>query len=133
MLVEIPTGDEFMDNIVAFWRPQEVLVAGQEYRFAYRLTWTRDQPDVGHLPAFCTKAAVGNITGQAIADMSSMWQLRPKMRLLTCRLAKAEKLQAPAYLCCRIRTSFELRSCFHPATSRLVKSVLVSGRQMDLH
>jgi glucans biosynthesis protein len=52
MLVEIPTGDEFMDNIVAFWRPQEVLVAGQEYRLAYRLTWTRDQPDVGHLPAF---------------------------------------------------------------------------------
>ncbi len=51
MLVEIPTGDEFMDNIVAFWRPQEVLAAGQEYSFAYGLTWTRDQPDVGHLPA----------------------------------------------------------------------------------
>ncbi|MDX8349421.1 glucan biosynthesis protein G [Cognatiyoonia sp. IB215446] len=50
MLVELPTGDEFMDNIVAFWRPQNALMAGQEYRFDYRLTWTRDQPDLGHLP-----------------------------------------------------------------------------------
>lgn len=41
MLVEIPTGDEFMDNIVAFWRPSEPLAAGSEHSFAYRLTWTR--------------------------------------------------------------------------------------------
>lgn len=41
VLVEIPTSDEFMDNIVAFWRPSEPLAAGSEHRFAYRLTWTR--------------------------------------------------------------------------------------------
>jgi glucans biosynthesis protein len=40
MLVEIPTGDEFMDNIVAFWRPAEPLRTGGEYRFDYRVTWT---------------------------------------------------------------------------------------------
>ncbi|MEO1454278.1 MAG: glucan biosynthesis protein, partial [Pseudomonadota bacterium] len=28
MLVEIPTGDEFMDNIVAFWRPEAPLAPG---------------------------------------------------------------------------------------------------------
>ena len=50
MLIELPTGDEFMDNIVAFWRPQEPLVAGREYRFDYRLTWTLDLPDLGDLP-----------------------------------------------------------------------------------
>ncbi|MEM9788290.1 MAG: glucan biosynthesis protein G [Pseudomonadota bacterium] len=50
ILVELPTRDEFMDNIVAFWRPQEALVAGQEYRFDYNLTWTLDQPDLGGLP-----------------------------------------------------------------------------------
>jgi len=49
MLVEIPTGDEFMDNIVAFWRPQTPLRAGQDYRFAYRLVWTRNDPDVNGL------------------------------------------------------------------------------------
>ncbi len=48
-LVEIPTGDEFMDNIVAFWRPQDALAPGNEYRFAYSLTWTRNSPDTGDL------------------------------------------------------------------------------------
>jgi glucans biosynthesis protein len=44
VLVEIPTGDEFMDNIVAFWRPARPLAAGVEYRFAYRLAWTDRAP-----------------------------------------------------------------------------------------
>lgn len=40
MLVEIPTADEFMDNIVAFWRPATPLRAGGDYRFTYDLSWT---------------------------------------------------------------------------------------------
>jgi glucans biosynthesis protein len=44
VLVEIPTGDEFMDNIVAFWRPAEPLAAGGEYRFTYSVAWTRAAP-----------------------------------------------------------------------------------------
>jgi glucans biosynthesis protein len=47
MLVEIPTGDEFMDNIVAFWRPEAPLAPGSEHRFAYSITWTRDDPASG--------------------------------------------------------------------------------------
>jgi glucans biosynthesis protein len=39
VLVEIPTADEYHDNIVAFWRPQQPLAAGREYRFRYRLHW----------------------------------------------------------------------------------------------
>lgn len=38
-LVEIPTGDEFLDNMVAFWRPAAPLRAGAEHRFAYRVRW----------------------------------------------------------------------------------------------
>jgi periplasmic glucans biosynthesis protein len=44
VLVEIPTGDEFMDNIVAFWRPEAPLAVGSEHRFDYALTWTLDAP-----------------------------------------------------------------------------------------
>lgn len=44
MLVEIPTADEFMDNVVAFWRPAAPLSAGAEYRFDYRLVWTLVPP-----------------------------------------------------------------------------------------
>lgn len=45
MLVEIPTGDEFLDNIVAFWRPAAALEPGREHRFAYQLTWTSEPPE----------------------------------------------------------------------------------------
>ena len=49
VLVELPTGDEFLDNIVCFWRPEAPLQPGQEYQFAYRLTWTRGSPDTKRL------------------------------------------------------------------------------------
>ncbi|WP_245840864.1 glucan biosynthesis protein [Puniceibacterium sediminis] len=39
-LIEIPTANEFMDNIVAFWRPEQPLEKGSEHRFDYDLVWT---------------------------------------------------------------------------------------------
>jgi len=39
-LVEIPTADEYHDNIVAFWRPATPLAAAAESRWRYRLHWT---------------------------------------------------------------------------------------------
>lgn len=41
-LVEIPTADEYHDNIVAFWRPKEPIAAGRGHRWRYRLHWCRD-------------------------------------------------------------------------------------------
>jgi glucans biosynthesis protein len=41
-LVEIPSGSEFNDNIVAFWRPSAPLPAGTEASFSYRLRWCDD-------------------------------------------------------------------------------------------
>ncbi len=38
ILLEIPTENEFADNIVAFWRPEGVLDTGA-HRFDYRLSW----------------------------------------------------------------------------------------------
>jgi glucans biosynthesis protein len=38
-LIELPTADEYHDNIVAFWRPAAPLAAGREHRFDYRLHW----------------------------------------------------------------------------------------------
>ncbi len=42
MLVEIPTEDEFFDNIVAFWRPEQPLDAGETYRFRYKISMGAD-------------------------------------------------------------------------------------------
>ncbi|MEE4297511.1 MAG: glucan biosynthesis protein G [Wenzhouxiangella sp.] len=39
-LIEIPTADETFDNIVAFWTPEEPILAGESRYFRYRLTTT---------------------------------------------------------------------------------------------
>ncbi len=44
VLLEIPTDNEFNDNIVAFWRPMEPLAAGETRRFDYRMTWSAEPP-----------------------------------------------------------------------------------------
>jgi glucans biosynthesis protein len=43
-LIELPTGSEYVDNIVAFWRPKDPLEAGKSYEYRYRLSWCRDVP-----------------------------------------------------------------------------------------
>lgn len=42
-LVEIPSGRESNDNIVAFWRPAQPLTPGHPAQFAYRIIWN-DEP-----------------------------------------------------------------------------------------
>lgn len=44
ILVEIPTDSEAHDNIVAFWRPAQALMAGEAYPFTYRLHWGDQTP-----------------------------------------------------------------------------------------
>lgn len=44
-LFELPTADEYHDNIVAFWRPRKPLAAGREHRFDYRLHWCARRGD----------------------------------------------------------------------------------------
>ncbi len=43
-LVEIPSESEINDNIVAYWRPKQPLVAGKEATFAYRQFWCWEPP-----------------------------------------------------------------------------------------
>jgi len=49
-LLELPTVDEFNDNIVAFWEPKKQLAAGQSSEFAYEIQWFSENaklPEVG--------------------------------------------------------------------------------------
>jgi glucans biosynthesis protein len=43
-LVEIPTDDEVHDNIVAYWRPEQPIRAGDTLSFDYRLYWQDSEP-----------------------------------------------------------------------------------------
>ncbi|MDD2893807.1 MAG: glucan biosynthesis protein [Halothiobacillaceae bacterium] len=38
-LIQIPTNNEYMDNVVAFWTPEKPAQAGDTLRYAYRMTW----------------------------------------------------------------------------------------------
>lgn len=52
-LVEIPSGSEANDNIVAYWRPDRALTPDDPLSLAYRLTWPNEAP----LPRGLARAA----------------------------------------------------------------------------
>ncbi len=63
-LIELPTGTEYADNVVAFWRPREPMQPGQAYDFRYRLSWCWHLPvkrDVAQVVA--TRAGKGLTAG----------------------------------------------------------------------
>lgn len=39
LLVEIPSGQETNDNVVAYWQPDQGLSTGKDHYFAYRMSW----------------------------------------------------------------------------------------------
>lgn len=41
-LVEIPTNNEYMDNVISFWAPTMPLEAGKQIDMAYKLTWFKE-------------------------------------------------------------------------------------------
>jgi glucans biosynthesis protein len=67
MLLEIPTENEFADNIVAFWRPEQPLQPGA-HRFEYELSWLApglealDQQDFALLPVRSASGVEPNTT-----------------------------------------------------------------------
>ncbi|MGH8226740.1 MAG: glucan biosynthesis protein [Steroidobacteraceae bacterium] len=65
MLVEIPTRDETMDNIVAFWNPAKKPAQGEELLYSYRLYWCRDNPFTSGLATVgATRTGIGGVIGQ---------------------------------------------------------------------
>ncbi|MEZ5276732.1 MAG: glucan biosynthesis protein G [Opitutaceae bacterium] len=42
-LVELPTGNEYMDNVVAFWIPDEPLQPGRRFDLEYNILWALDR------------------------------------------------------------------------------------------
>lgn len=59
-LVEIPTVDEYHDNIVAFWKPKQPVKAGDSLSFDYRLHWVKEEPyPAGAARVFSTRRGRG--------------------------------------------------------------------------
>ncbi len=64
VLFEIPTKEEIHDNIVAFWRPKDVLAAKSEHNFTYRLHWGPDIAKTEKLARF-TRSGLSEKGGDA--------------------------------------------------------------------
>jgi glucans biosynthesis protein len=63
-LIEIPSGDEAHDNIVAFWTPAEPVRARSELRLAYSLVFSLDPPlQTGLVPVIGTSVGRGGRSG----------------------------------------------------------------------
>lgn len=66
-LLEIPTKDEVHDNIVAFWRPKQILQAKTEVNYTCRLHWSDLPPLHGPLARFvATRSGAGNTPGSRL-------------------------------------------------------------------
>jgi glucans biosynthesis protein len=127
-LVEIPTADEYHDNIVAFWRPKQALAVGREHRWRYRLHWCVDhawQPAlatvastrIGAAPAPATtgRLVVIDFQGGRLADASA--NERPRV---DAQASHGELRNATAYFNAETghwRMSFELQ----PGDARAVE------------
>ncbi len=57
-LLEIPTTDEYADNIAAFWRPAKAWGAGSVQRLAYRIRWGEPPADPGVARVVSTQIAL---------------------------------------------------------------------------
>src|SRR5205085_1583575 len=66
-LVEIPTEEETMDNIVAYWRPKAEVKAGDNLSFDYRLYWQNNEPAYPKTIAkvVATRLGRGGMPGQS--------------------------------------------------------------------
>jgi glucans biosynthesis protein len=53
-LLELPSSDEYSDNIVAGWQPQNLPEPGASLEFAYQLKWRGDEPDTNQFRVLST-------------------------------------------------------------------------------
>ena len=68
-LVQIPTGDETFDNIVAYWVPERPARRGDSFRFDYDIEWrARDPTPSAVASVVATRQGQGGMPGQPVPD-----------------------------------------------------------------
>jgi periplasmic glucans biosynthesis protein len=61
-LAELPTTNEYGDNVVAYWVPDQKPEPGKPFSFAYKMHWSLDQPGEDKL-ARVQSTRIGNLPG----------------------------------------------------------------------
>ena len=116
-LIEIPTKDEVHDNIVAFWRPKQKLLAKTEVNYTCRLHWIDLPPVVSPLARFTgfrvgagttsgARLFVLDLAGDALKNLPADVKPRVEISADKGKLANVVALAAPELGGWRV--SFEL-------------------------
>jgi len=125
-LVEIPTEEETMDNIVAYWRPKAEAKAGDRLSFDYRLYWQNSEPAYPKTIArvVATRLGRGGIPGQSpwprdtqkfVVDFTGgpLSQMAPRFDIAPVVTASRGKIEKPYVLKVigtdRWRAAFDLK------------------------
>jgi len=64
-LVEIPTRNEFNDNIVAFWVPRNPPQAGEKFQLSYTIRWTSQEEKISP-GGYCVMTRIGRVPGEPL-------------------------------------------------------------------
>ena len=66
-LVEIPTPNEYNDNIISYWRLAEPLQAGERLAFAYQMEWGMDMPiNPPTARVHATRTGISEVSGRRL-------------------------------------------------------------------
>lgn len=113
-LVEIPTPNEYNDNVIAYWQMSETLRKGERMEFTYSLDWGRDAPVRSpRAEVHSTRTGVAESTGRRlfivdfnVADASKSEDLVPD---IWSSVGSAQNVSlTPDLRNNRVRLSFEL-------------------------
>ncbi len=124
-LVELPTDDEIHDNIVAYWRPADPVLAGSSLTYRYRLHWVEFEPFFPVVDlARCVATRMGRggeagkprpegvvkfvveFDGPSLADIP--WGARPKVVVSASRGEVSLNRSEPVWYTPRWLASFDL-------------------------
>ena len=112
-LVEIPNDSEANDNIIAFWRPQQVLPAGGEIAFAYRQFWCWSPPVKPDLATVVTtrggrgsngrrRRFLVEFHGDALAATQPQQDIKPMVTAAPGSITFVRQFYSPDVKTCRI-------------------------------
>ncbi len=120
-LVEIPTVDELMDNIVVFWEPLNKPELNKPYRLAYRQKWTLEQnPGLAGGYAVATRSGTHSwekgsryvkvdFVGDKLNDLPLDVKLTPEVTVADPRIEVLDTMVQRNYLDKSWRVSFRLK------------------------
>jgi glucans biosynthesis protein len=83
-LFEIPTKQEIHDNIVAFWQPEKPLRVGEEYKFAYELSFgpsVASEVSSGRVLSSSSGRTLGSTTERDFVIDFSFDQIPPNLKI----------------------------------------------------